>query len=126
QWSELLIYVPAPCAPTSRGPRQAALSTLQIDRRTLHFGLRILRLDRDRLRVATRHQVQLGGKCRSLGHDLKPRAVDLAGHGAGGIAGGFAPAACDRVPGIGRAAAKIEIIAGACTVDIELKLVLLV
>jgi hypothetical protein len=51
-----------------RGPGQAALSTLQIDRRALHFSLGILRLDRDRLLVPTRHQAQIGGKCRSLGH----------------------------------------------------------
>ena len=76
-------------------PGQAALSTLQIDRRALHFGLGILRLDRDRLLVPTRHQAQIGGKCRSLGHDLKASAFDLAGHGAGSIACGFTPTPCD-------------------------------
>jgi len=57
-------------------PAQAdTLSTLQSDCRTLHVGLRVMRLDRDRLLVATRHQVQIGGECRSLGHDLKAGAL---------------------------------------------------
>ena len=65
----------------------ATLSTLQSDCRTLHVGLRVLRLDRDRLLVATRHQVQIGGERWSLGDDLKPDAFDLTGHSASSIAG---------------------------------------
>jgi hypothetical protein len=84
-----------------------------------------MRLDRDRLLVATRHQVQIGGECRSLGDDLKTSAFNLAGHGARGVAGRLAPGACDRPGGVGRAAAQVEIIAVARAMDIELKLVLL-
>ena len=101
------------------------LSTLQSDSRTLHGGLRVLRLDCDRLFVTAGHQIQIGSECRSLGHDLKANAFDLAGQGAGGVAGGLTPVACDRAGGVGRAAAQIEIIALAGTIDIELKLVLL-
>ena len=102
----------------------ATLSTLQSDCRTLHVGLGVLRLDRDRLLVATRHQIQIGGERRSLGDDLKADAFDLTGQGAGGIAGGFAPGTGNCAGGVACAAAQIEIIAVARAVDIELKLVL--
>ena len=81
------------------------LSTLQSDCRTLHVCFRVLRFDRDRLLVATRQQVQIGGERWSLGDDLKPDAFDLAGHGARGIAGRLAPGARNRASGVGRAAA---------------------
>ena len=67
--------------------RRCTLSTLQSNCRALHVGLRVLWLDRDGLLVATRHQVQVGGECRSLSDDLKTGACDLAGHGASSIAG---------------------------------------
>src|SRR6187397_404101 len=99
-------------------PAQAdALSTLQSDCRTLHGCLRVLCLDRDGLLVATRHQVQVGGECRSLGDDLKTGAFHLAGHGAGSIAARLAPGACDRAGLVGRAAAQIEIITVARAMD---------
>ena len=59
--------------------RGAVLPTLQIDRGSLHFGLRVLRPDRNRLLVAACGQAQIGGKYWTLGDDLKARAFDFVG-----------------------------------------------
>ena len=107
------------------------LPTLQSNCRTVHVGIRVLRLNRNRLIVATRHQIQIGGERRPLGYNLNADAIDLAGaidltgQGPGCIAGGLAPSSCDRAGGVRRASAQIEIIAVAGAVDNELKLVLL-
>jgi hypothetical protein len=63
-----------------------------------------VRLDRDELLVAARRQAQIGSKGRSVGDDLKARAFDFNGRGAGSIARGFTPTASDCTPRICRAA----------------------
>ena len=108
-----------------RGSAQDVLPTLQSNCRTLHVGIRVLRLNRNRLIVATRHQIQIGGERRPLGHNLNADAIDLTGQGPGCIAGGLAPSSCDRAGGVHRASAQIEIIAIAGAADIELKFALL-
>jgi len=111
--------------------RYRGLPTLQSNCRALHVGILVLRLNRNRLIAITRHQIQIGGERRPLGHDLhadtidRTGVIDLTGQRPGCIAGGLAPGSCDRAGGVMRASPQIEIIAVAGAADIELKCALL-